>query len=186
MIDQLDPEGARPVYVIGHSNGGGMTMRLACAAPERLAGIAIVGTKHLPAQPCENPDTPVPALFIYGTADDLAPHDGRRATGSLRNRMLGDTLSAEDTLALWARRNRCAGRPDITHEETATADGLPVVRRNYTQCAAPLSYIEITGGGHAWPGVRVRRPLLPGREAEPEVRAVNAAEAALRFWLQNG
>ena len=28
------------LYVVGHSNGGGMAMRLACAVPERLAGIA--------------------------------------------------------------------------------------------------------------------------------------------------
>jgi polyhydroxybutyrate depolymerase len=183
IIDRLNPTRARRVFIIGHSNGGGMTMRLACAAPERLAGIAIVGTKHLPAQPCENPDAPLPALFIYGTDDDLAPHDGRARGTALRNRFLGDALSAEDTLAIWARRNRCGTDTVVRRSDPDPSDGVSLIRRDYSGCAARLSYIEIRGGGHAWPGVPVRRPMLPGRDREPEVRDVNAAEAALSFWL---
>lgn len=187
LVDDLAARGigdARRLYVIGHSNGGGMAMRLACEAPERLSGIAIVATKTLVAAPCAHSDTPVPALFVHGTADPIAPHDGRRVASSDRRvarlaARIGEALSAAETLALWSRRNRCTGER-ITASDPDPGDGITLGLHDFTGCAAPLRWIEMLGAGHGWPGATQRPRLL---RAEPEVRDINAGAAALAFWF---
>lgn len=185
MVDALAAQGigdAGRLYVIGHSNGGGMAMRLACAEPERIAGIAVVATKVLPAIPCENPDAPVPALFLHGTADDIAPHAGRRlddpATARLARR-LGETLSAEDTALHWAARNGCRVPAPVVNRDPVAGDGVSLRIHDFTDCEAPLRWIEMIGAGHAWPGGRAAGWL---RRDQPLVRDLEAGEEAVAFW----
>lgn len=63
-------------YVIGHSNGGGMAMRLACDAEEHILGIANVSTKVLLDFECAG-RRPIPMVIFYGTDDLISPHTGR-------------------------------------------------------------------------------------------------------------
>lgn len=187
LVDDLSARGigdARRLYVIGHSNGGGMAMRLACEAPERLSGIAVIATKTLVAAPCPQADAPVPALFLHGSEDSIAPQDGRRVTSpdariARLARRIGEAFSAPETLALWSRRNRCGGER-VTEADPDPTDSVTLRQHDFTGCAAPLRWIEMLGAGHGWPGA-ARRPLL--LRAEPEVRDVNAGAAALAFWF---
>ena len=187
LVDDLSARGigdARRLYVIGHSNGGGMAMRLACAAPGRLSGIAIIATKTLVAAPCPYADVPVPALFLHGTEDPIAPQDGRRATSPDRRvarlaARIGEALSAAETLALWSRRDRCTGER-ITEADPDPSDGVTLRQHDFTGCATPLRWIEMLGAGHGWPGATQRPALL---RAEPEVRDIDAGAAALAFWF---
>lgn len=185
MVDDLAAQGmgdAGRLYVIGHSNGGGMAMRLACAAPDRIAGIAVVATKVLLAAPCEHPDAPVPALFLHGTADDIAPHGGRRrddpATARLARR-LGEAMSAEETALTWAARNGCRVPAPVVRSDPVAGDGVSLRIRDFAGCAAPLRWIEMIGAGHAWPGARPVRWL---RRDQPLVRDLEAGAAAVAFW----
>lgn len=185
MVDALAARGigdAGRIYVIGHSNGGGMAMRLACAAPDRIAGIAVVATKVLLAAPCEHPDAPVPALFLHDTADELAPHGGRRlddpATARLARR-LGEAMSAEGTALTWAARNGCVVPAPVVNRDPVAGDGASLRLHDFSGCAAPLRWIEIIGAGHAWPGAR---PVRLARRDQPLVRDLEAGAAAVDFW----
>ncbi|MCB1389522.1 MAG: alpha/beta fold hydrolase [Rhodobacteraceae bacterium] len=188
MVDALAARGigdGRRLYVIGHSNGGGMAMRIACTAPERIAGIAIVATKTLLGAPCAHPDAPVPALFLHGTMDTIAPHAGRRTTDPDRRvarlaRRIGEAASAAETLALWSRRNRCSGET-VAVTDPDPADGITLRVHDFTGCAAPLRWVEMVGAGHGWPGATTRPALL---RAEPHVNDIDAGAAALAFWFR--
>jgi len=181
----LDARGlgdADRLYVIGHSNGGGMAMRLACDRPDAIKGIAVVATKVLKGVPCARAGVPVPVVFFYGTEDGLNPHEGRGGSGRWRDRALGPSLSAADSLALWARRNGCDG-PGAARILDPAEDGVRVKRTDWTGCRAALRYFEIEGGGHSWPGARPLRLIRLTGGAEPFIRDIDAGQEALRFFL---
>ena len=65
------------VYLIGHSNGGFMSFRMACEVAPLFTALASLagGTYEDPAD-CEPGTPPVSVLVIHGTADDTIPYDG--------------------------------------------------------------------------------------------------------------
>jgi len=170
------------VYAAGISNGGGMAMRLGCQRPGAVSGIAVIATKRAPALDC-SAYRPVPTLFFHGTEDRIAPHDGRpTGTEGLGRRNTGRALSADATVAGWARMNRC-GRANETRRDQVAGDGTSLIIRRFGGCAAPLVGYEIVGGGHTWPGgAEINRPILR-RLVGRTSREVNAGVAALRLWL---
>ncbi len=186
LAQALDAQGlgdADRLYVIGHSNGGGMAIRLACDRPDAIRGIAVVATKVLRDVPCAHASVPVPAVFFYGTADELNPHAGRSDATNRRDRNLGYSWSAEESLAIWARRNGCGARGEGQGMD-GTDDGVSVTRWDWTGCAAPLRYFETAGGGHVWPGVPLRRFTLLDRDVpEVAVTDINAGQEAVRFFF---
>ncbi len=163
----VDPE---RIFLAGHSNGGGMAMRMACDRPDLIAGIAVAATKTPSAFQCAS-GRPVPAIFFHGTLDPVAPSDGRP-----NDDRLGGTLSAADTLALWSNRNRCKGvgqTQTIDRREDSTSAEII----QYSGCRAPLTYVLIEGHGHAWPGAGPRLQRLQG----PATQEVDAA--VLSWWF---
>ena len=138
------------VYVSGASNGGMMTMRLTCDAPELVAGAAILIASWPVGLDCAS-DKPLPALFLHGTADELIPFVGGRVVAR-RSKDRGAVLSGSETLKIWANRNRCGGFGETVLPDVDGKDGTRIHRRVYSECAAPLTHFIIDGGGHAWPG----------------------------------
>ncbi|MFM2356648.1 MAG: hypothetical protein RLZZ528_2384 [Pseudomonadota bacterium] len=187
LARRLEAEGlgdADRLFLIGHSNGGGMAMRVACARPDALAGIAVVATKVLTDAPCADGRTPVPAVFFFGTADELNPHAGRQDPANRRDRVLGLSLSAAESLSLWARRNGCGARGAARIINPAD-DGVVVRAYDWQGCHAPLRYYETEGGGHAWPGARPAS-ILSRNRPEVLVRDIDAGREALAFFAALG
>lgn len=159
------------IYVVGHSNGGGMAMRLACDRPDLVQGIGVVATKALAAYPCSD-GAPVPAIFFHGTQDRISPHAGRP-----EGHRLGETLSAAATLDLWMGRNGCAAPGSSQRIDTHPNDGTALDIVAYARCDAALMHVVIEGGGHGWPGAASGGPLA-GRLT----REIDAGRASLRFF----
>ncbi|NNE88173.1 MAG: alpha/beta fold hydrolase [Silicimonas sp.] len=159
------------VFLAGHSNGGGMAMRFACDRPDLIAGIAVIATKIPTAYQCRQ-GRPVPAIFFHGTLDPIAPHEGR-PQGS----RLGATLSAADTLRVWASRNRCEG---IARTQTIDRrnDGTSADLIAYAGCRAALWQVLIDGHGHDWPGNGRGATRLQG----PATKEVAAGQLSWRFF----
>jgi polyhydroxybutyrate depolymerase len=96
---------AARVYVVGHSNGGFMALRMACDHADEITAVAaLAGAATNDPASCQ-PARPVSVLLIHGTADDTIRYDG-------------DTVgergypSAEGTAALWRERDGCTGPAD--------------------------------------------------------------------------
>jgi polyhydroxybutyrate depolymerase len=100
------------VYLVGHSNGGFMSHRLACDSAPRIAGIvSLAGAVWKDAAKC-NPTAPVAVLQVHGTMDDLVDYEGEV-----------DVPSAKETVATWAAKNGC----DPTLSATGTTFDLDML-----------------------------------------------------------
>jgi len=131
----------------GFSNGGGMVSLLACDLAGRIAAFATVSGSYYPlvdprSRTCQ-PPRPVPILEFHGTADRIVPYTGNRVTG---------LLAVPQWLSAWATRDHCAQGPAIFFQRGN------VTGEQWIDCATggAVIHYRISGGGHIWPGGRVR------------------------------
>ncbi len=164
------------VYMAGISNGGMMTLRVMCDAPELLRGAGIVAAKlPLPLEPTCTPALGVPAAFFDGTDDPLSQFEG----GALPGAEEGDgSISQADTRALFSEAYGCTAFSETAMPNKA-ADGMTTIRQRYTACDDPtvlLDFYVIDGGGHAWPGIG----------GSGTTKDINATTLMLELWKQSG
>ncbi|MCM4084372.1 alpha/beta hydrolase family esterase [Paractinoplanes hotanensis] len=134
------------VYLIGHSNGGFMTFRMACDHADQVTAIASLnGAGWNDASRCQ-PAEPVSVLAIHSTADETVAFDGGDING------IGYP-SAATTVAQWVSYNGCAtaGRDaeglDLVTDLPATETSV----RFYRQGCAAGSTVQawtINDGSH--------------------------------------
>ena len=108
------------------------------------------------------------ALF-HGTADPFVPYAGGHINIGIRDR--DAVLSAESSIAIFAKRNGC-GAP-VTRQKGDTAI------RSYSGCAAPTVLYSIEGGGHGWPG---GLKALPGKRAGQMTTDISAPDEIWAFF----
>jgi len=145
------------LYIAGFSNGGFMTMRMACSGADTFAAFAEVGSALYPvmADLCRT-SKPTPILFMHGTKDASIPIDGVRVRDSQSGIAIPVTWSVKETVALFARRNGCSNvGVSTTFGTSGKSPGTFVVRFTPKDCRpeAPVVFWIIDGGGHTWPGV---------------------------------
>ena len=84
------------VALVGHSNGGFMSYRMACDHPEQLDRIAVLNASTwIDEANCPGED-PVSVLHMHGTADDRVPYE---ATGPYPG--------AHGSVARWSEKAGC-------------------------------------------------------------------------------
>jgi polyhydroxybutyrate depolymerase len=151
-------DGSR-IYVNGFSNGGGMSVRIACEAADNVAAFGSVAGAVVALEDC-NPSRPMPVMAFHGTADPLVSYGGGDMEGWLLRWAAGVAsapnyfLGAEEWIAIWAEGNGCHPEPEI----------IPpfgdVQGRRYSGCDQDVEVLlyTIEDGGHTWPG----GPPIPG------------------------
>ncbi|MFT3764179.1 MAG: PHB depolymerase family esterase [Minicystis sp.] len=154
VIDEIIaryPVDPKRVYLIGHSNGGFMSHRMACEHADKIAAIAsLAGAMYLDPAKCQ-PSSPVHVLQIHGTADAEVLFAGE-TSGS--GPMPVGYPGAEETVSDWAAKNGCSATPDKTEpplDLDAKLDGAETtVERYATGCKAGGSaeLWAIQGGSH--------------------------------------
>ena len=88
------------IHVVGHSNGGFMSHRMACDHADLITSVAsLAGMTFLDPGLCI-PDEPVHVLQIHGDEDDVIRYAGG-CTGNCYP-------SAVDTVEIWAQYNGCS------------------------------------------------------------------------------
>lgn len=140
------------IFLVGHSNGGYMSHRMACDRAAKLAGIvSLAGAQWNDATRCK-PTDKVSVLQVHGNADLLVAYGG----GPLYP-------SAHDTVAIWANRNGCLGRLTYGGKRIDIDSVLPGAEtkiEQYTGCPAQgaVELWTMEGGSHVpafnayWPG----------------------------------
>lgn len=143
-------------YVAGISNGGFMAQRLACETGSRYAGFAAVAASAYAALPSScSRESPVDALYLHGTEDQLVPWQGRQLQDKSGNRQQV-TMSIAESLKYWATHNRCAAPVEVREvPPSGRSSGTSVRVYSSAGCAAnsAVSLYAVIGGGHNWPGV---------------------------------
>jgi polyhydroxybutyrate depolymerase len=106
VIDEIVaryPVDPKRVFLVGHSNGGFMSYRMACDHADKIAAIAsLAGAMWLDTAKCA-PSQPVHVLQIHGTADADVAYDGSPGIPS-----------AQTTVQDWATLDGCASAPDTS------------------------------------------------------------------------
>ena len=146
LIDTLDNRYSidlERIYSTGFSNGGFMSLRLACELSDRIAAVASVGgalVKSIAAN--SDPMRNVPVLVIGGT-DDVPPSSA-----------LTYWFSFENTVNHWVVENNCLEQNSVSMPDVDPADGCTVEKISYTNCDynCNVLYYKVHGGGHTWPG----------------------------------
>ena len=144
-ILNVDP---RRIYAAGMSNGGMMSYRLAAEMSDRIAAIAAVGGTLALTDP--RPSRPVPVIHFHGTDDGIVPYagPGKRDPQGMSFR------SVPDTIATWVKLTTCPPAPVIRTVPDRFEDGTTVRVTTYGPGlqGTEVVLVDITGGGHTWPG----------------------------------
>lgn len=156
----------RRVYVVGHSNGGGMTFRMAMSDAGEIAAIGTVASQVL--YKIDKPSHPMPTICFMGSADPLIPPQGGSST--LPGGKFMKLPPASEYLGRWATSNGYPSRLETVFDNKAA-----LVRRYGPDFVTWL----VKGQGHAWPGGDNLK--LPERLIGPQVNTVNATEQMWAF-----
>jgi polyhydroxybutyrate depolymerase len=120
------------VVVVGHSNGGFMAHRLACARADVVTGIADLAGADVSVDGSDcAPSAAVNVLHLHGTADAVVSYGG--------GVLVADPYpGAVATIDHWATRNGCAGEPTVGDgiDLTVDVDGAETVPATQVGCAA--------------------------------------------------
>jgi polyhydroxybutyrate depolymerase len=112
IIDQVSADrdvDPKRIYVLGHSNGGFMSYRMACELAGRVAAIAsLAGATFDDPSKCA-PSEPVSVLQVHGTADGTIAFDGG-STPVIDSSYPG----AVQTVTTWAGYDGCDATPKST------------------------------------------------------------------------
>jgi polyhydroxybutyrate depolymerase len=146
LISQLEREytlDPARIYASGLSNGGGMTLLLACRLPGRITAVGAVAGAFNRA--CDDPagGRPVPAIFFHGEQDPLVPYQG-----GAYERTGMPFPNIPEFVAAYAQGNGCHPAP-TTLIDTENVTGI-----RYSACdqGADVVFYSIADGGHTWPG----------------------------------
>ena len=137
------------VYLGGISNGGIMTLRLACDAPELFAavGVVLASLAERDGQDCHLAK-PMPLVMINGTADTVVPYAGGRTAAGLQ------VWGTDRTVAFFRQLDGCTGSPQRTEmQQPAWSATPPIIVSSWSDCSgAPVILYSVIGGGHDAPG----------------------------------
>jgi polyhydroxybutyrate depolymerase len=116
------------VYVMGLSNGGYLSHRIACELSDRVAAIGDVAG-GLSLQTCA-PTRAMPMWKTHGDADPLVMYS-----------------FGEQSIAFWKAKNKCT-----TTTQTFQNGDTTCIKHGGCTNGADIVFCTVAGGGHQWPG----------------------------------
>lgn len=125
------------VYATGFSNGGFLSHRLACEAPEVFAAVASVAGPL--GVPC-HPDRAVPVMHVHGKQDGIVPFAGNSAKA---------WRSVASTIETWTTIDGCT--PGAS-EELYAKGSARCVRNGACKDGSEVVLCRDDVAAHTWPG----------------------------------
>lgn len=173
LIDHISADYAidqNRIYSTGMSNGGFMSVELACVLSNRIAAVAsVTGSMGLNRIPVCNPSKPTPVMQINGTSDVTVAYNGTAQYASI-----------PAVVDFWVDKNNCNTTPQVINVPNInTTDGSTVEHFIYGQGNqdATVELFKVIGGGHTWPGAPIDLPLSGNTN-----RDINASIEIWRFF----
>ena len=148
MIDELETRyniDNTKIYAAGMSNGGAMSLYLACSLSDQITAVASV-TGFMSADLISNCGAidPTSVILIHGTADSVVSWESGLGGGSILG--IGE---------FWAEHNNCS-QSSQTALEDYNGDSVSGVIHQHSGCDAEtlVQVYEITDMDHIWPESR--------------------------------
>jgi polyhydroxybutyrate depolymerase len=167
----VDP---KRIDVLGHSNGGFMAYRMACADANQVAAIvSLAGASFANPADCA-PSAPVSIAHIHGTRDDTVKFAG--GTLDVGAQPMSSYPGAEASTKAWATYDGCTGDPselpDKVDIDAALTAGSSPAETSITEWAGCKS------------GAIVQLWTIPNGDHVPSIPAT-FADTALSFLLDH-
>ncbi len=178
---------ANRIYATGASNGGIFTQLLGCKMADVFAAIApVIGSIATNELDSCSPSQPLSVVMIQGTDDPYIPYEGGEVGWKSGKGEGGQLASAEETLALWTRKNGC-NSPRTTNLATHIDDGTSVTKIEYASCKEGTETVlyKVNGGGHVWypnsPNVLSQIFIKPGISS----KNIDDTDVITKFFLSH-
>lgn len=146
----IDP---KRIAVVGHSNGGFMSYRMACERADLVAAIvSLAGETFVDPADC-TPSEPVSVAQVQGTADQVIDFDGGGPLTAGSKAYPGAVATAE----AWAKNDGCSAEPsalgakiDVDTDLKDGADPAETSVQEWSGCeaGATVQLWTIPNGGH--------------------------------------
>lgn len=148
-IDKAYHVDRRRIFLVGHSNGGFMSYRLACEMSGQIAAlVSLAGAMLFDETRCR-PSSPVSVLQVHGTLDAVVHYGGGQLTLDPQTKY----PSAKRTVTDWARYDHC--RTTLVDRKTsydidATLTTAETHESSFDGCPAGISVSlwTMNGIGH--------------------------------------
>lgn len=146
IADVRSKRAVSQVFVVGHSNGGFMALRLACEASDVIDGVvSLAGATWLEDGKCAG-GRMIPVLLVHGTKDETIRYDGE----------VGKYPSASETFRRFARRAGCDSASSSRELDfLGEASDLETTSAEPAQCARAVELWTLRDAGHV-PGFDAR------------------------------
>lgn len=116
------------VFLIGHSNGGFMALRMACEASDVIDGVVSVAGAHTKDEATCQSGAPVPVLQVHGTRDKVIKFAGGATD-------YGSYPGAAETVERFARRNGCGMERTVQAPiDIEAAEGAETLPESFNDC----------------------------------------------------
>ena len=136
---------ADKIYVCGFSNGGFMTQRLACEAPQQFrAGASASGTKALAIQNCAG--RILPMAHFHGTDDGVVTWQGVFNSGIITAQA---GISVDSLMQYWKDRHHAVYTDSVNFGAATDPVWMTHYRYNNNQRERVALY-KIHNGTHSW------------------------------------
>lgn len=179
VIETLCVDDAR-VYTTGMSNGGYFSSVLVCEMSDRIAAAASVAAlTH--ADDCD-PQRTVPYIGFHGTDDEVVPYAGGGESSLAPGQIVPlFELKILDEFTEFAVEAGCDSEPVIAELSD------DVTSFDFGNCAdgVPMTFYEIKGAGHTWPGSAVSLALSEALGLGVTTDQISASQTSWDFFEQH-
>ena len=179
LVEQRIADPGR-IYLVGLSNGGYMTYRMACERPDLFAAFATLSaTVPTTYRTSCKPSRAVPVLMINGTADMIVPFYGNALPGIM------SLYPVMYTAKLFAELDGCSNAAESVVPSRGSSGGTSVTLIYWSNCRdrSAVVLFRVNNGGHQSPSIG------PGRETPVAARMlgmrnhdIDAAEEVWAFF----
>lgn len=144
------------IFATGMSNGGMMSYRLACEAPDIFRAVApVAGTDN--TQSCK-PSQPISILHIHARDDTHVLFNGGAGEDAFRDESkVTDFTSVNDSIKRWIALNHAEKTPRRVLDVPGAVGDLYTSAQNRAQ----IELVVTETGGHSWPGGKAVRRKKP-------------------------
>jgi len=178
LVEQRIADPGR-IYLVGLSNGGYMTYRMACERPDLFAAYATLSaTVPTSYRTSCRPSRAVPVLMINGTADMIVPFYGNALPGFM------SLYPVMGTAKLFAELDGCANAAESA-VPSREANGTSVTLIYWSNCRdrSAVVLFRVNNGGHQSPSIGAGRETpIAARMLGLRNHDIDAAEEVWAFF----
>jgi polyhydroxybutyrate depolymerase len=185
--------GDNPIYLVGHSNGGGLALSATRQHPERYAGVAALMpfAGYAPKAPSDLPGTGLTrVMFVVSLTDPAFPTDYAKSVQLPLAEKYGNALGIDHSAfaspistsipdSVQEGADYVGSSPTISATRKST-----VLQLDWSSALGKLRVFQLDHAGHFWPTPKYRDPSAVLQEFGLRNQDMDGATEVWRFFAE--